>query len=169
MHFPSILVRREVAHPNFRGRPSEASRGRSACNRPKPPFFCATLPAKSASSRSRVHKARFTKQGSPGKLTRQGSRGKPHEAGFTRQGSPGRVHQAGFTRQGSPGSVHQARRIHQARRVHQAGFTRRGSRGRVHQAGFTRQGSPEGSPGAKQGLPGSCLKSTIFKKTKKNQ
>ena len=39
MHFPSILARREVAHPNFRGRPSEASWATQAPDRAELPFF----------------------------------------------------------------------------------------------------------------------------------
>ena len=56
MGFPSILARQQMAHPNFRGRPSEASRATWARDRAQLPFFlcnpsgkmtCKIWPAKS--------------------------------------------------------------------------------------------------------------------------
>ena len=56
MRFPSILARQQMAPPNFRGRPSEASRATWTRDRPQLPFFlcnpsgkmtCKIWPAKS--------------------------------------------------------------------------------------------------------------------------
>ena len=61
MHFPSSLARREGAHPNFRGRPSEASRATRAPDRAELPLFlcnpsskmtCKIRPASSGLARS---------------------------------------------------------------------------------------------------------------------
>ena len=61
MHFPSSLARREGAHPNFRGRPSEASRATRAPDRAELPLFlcnpsgkmtCKIRPANSGLARS---------------------------------------------------------------------------------------------------------------------
>lgn len=96
----------------------------------------------------KVQQAKFTKQSSPGKATRQSPPYKVLWAEFTRQGPSGRVHradfiefteQAGFTGQRSPGRVYRAEFTS---KVHRPRFIGQSSQGLAHQAKLIRQSSP---------------------------